>query len=79
LNPNPNKEALGVIKKFTKLCGEDPQFEERFMIFFENLLIDYRNSNLSGQEMDDQLYDYLQTYTMKKRENRIKSILKEKK
>ena len=75
MSKSKTKEAIYVIKKFTKLCKENPEFEEKFMIFFENLIIDYRSSNITAKEMDDQLYEYLQTYTRKKRESTIDSII----
>lgn len=69
------KEAIDIIKKFTKLCKSDPTFEEKFMIFFENLIIDYRSSNITAKELDDQLYEYFVSYTRNKRQNDIDSIL----
>ncbi len=72
------KEAIGVVKKFTKLCQEDSDFEEKFMIFFENLIMDYKTSNMPGEEVDRRLSDYLDKYTRKKRDNKITSILRKK-
>lgn len=76
---NPTKEAIGVIRKFTKLCKEDTDFERNFMIFFENLIMDYKTSNMKGEEVDKQLSDYLDAYTRDKRDSKIKSILRKKK
>jgi hypothetical protein len=75
LKHKQTKEALDIIKKFTNLCKEDRDFEDEFMIFFENLIVDYRSSNITAQEVDKQLSDYLDSYIKNKRQIKIDSII----
>lgn len=74
-----HKEAISVIKKFTRICKEDPTFEGKFMIFFEDLILDYKNKLIDAKTMDTKLDDYLTNYQKQKRNKVLESILRKKK
>ena len=49
------------------------------MIYFEEKIIDYQRKNITAEELDESVSDYLDNYLISKRDKALKSILREKK
>jgi len=73
------KESLNFIRKYRAICENNPKFEKDFMIYFEEKIIDYQRKNITAEELDESVSDYLDNYLISKRDKALKSILREKK
>lgn len=48
------------------------------MIYFEQKIIDYQRKNITAEELDKNVCDYIDKYLISKRDKALKSILREK-
>lgn len=70
-----NKDTLNFIKKYKKICETDPKFEDMFMIFFEEKIIDYQNKVISAEDLDQEVNNFIDVYLSLSRDGKLKSIL----
>jgi hypothetical protein len=72
------KESLEFIRHYKELCQKYPNFEENFMIFFEDKILDYQRKLLTAEELDLKIIDYIDFFIRKERNKKLKSILRKK-
>ena len=71
-------QNLNFIRKYRTICENNPKFEKDFMIYFEQKIIDYQRKNITAEELDKNVCDYIDKYLISKRDKALKSILREK-
>jgi hypothetical protein len=72
------KESLEFIRHYKELCQKYPKFEENFMIFFEDKILDYQRKLLTAEELDLKIIDYIDFFIRKERNKKLISILRKK-
>lgn len=73
-----NKESLEFIRKYKELCERYPTFEEKFMIYFEDRIIDYQKKIITADELDEKVVEFMNDFVCKSRNRKLKSILRKK-
>jgi hypothetical protein len=65
------------VEKYEKL-STDPKFEEEFMVFFEESILDFKDKKISAIELDNRISEFVDKYVKVKRNKNINSILRKK-
>ena len=62
------------IKLYKKL-SQDPNFEDEFMGFFEDSVVDYQSKIISATELDEKVWEWIVNWISTKRENKLDNLL----
>ncbi len=70
-----NKDSFEFIRRYKELCQKDPKFEDYFMDYFEELIINYQKNIITSKELDERTTDFLSDYKTNRRDKSLRLIL----
>lgn len=72
------KDSIEFIRKYKELCQKDLHFEDKFMEYFEELIIDYQKNIITSKELDERTTNFLSSYKTNRRDKALRLILRKK-